>query len=273
MNRGRYVRRRRQQPAGPSNMSLLLTAPLRPLACAVLCLSLAACGGGGDGGCSTCALLALTTSAPASTTTPPGPAEGLPSTEDPGPATDPANPAVPVEPAVPAEPGNPAPGDPAPPTPSYAIGGTLTGLADNTKLVLLDNGGDALTLAANGAFSFAAPIAFNTAYAVTVGTQPLWQNCSVSNGSGTATADVNSVQVSCVEAQAQVSTFAGSIAAGSADGTGAAASFNGPQALAVDVSGNVYVADTYNHEIRKITPAGVVTTFAGSTAPGSTDGT
>lgn len=194
----------------------LLTAPLRPLASAVLCLSLAACGGGGDGGCSTCALLAMTPNAPASTTTPPS-AEGLPSTENPGPATDPANPAVPVGPAVPAEPGTPATGDPAPPTPGYAIGGTLTGLAANTKLVLLDNGGDALTLAANGAFSFAAPIAFNTAYAVTVGTHPLWQNCSVSNGSGTATADVNSVQVNCADALAQVTTLAGSTVGGSAE--------------------------------------------------------
>jgi sugar lactone lactonase YvrE len=187
---------------------------------------------------------------------------------------DPANPVVPVEPALPAvppEPGTPAPSDPTQPT-SYVIGGTLTGLAANTKLVLLDNGGDALTLAANGAFSFAAPIAFNTTYAVTVGTQPLWQNCSVSNGSGTATADVNSVQVSCAAAQAQVSTFAGSDVAGDTDGSGATASFRGPQAVAADASGNVYVADTYAHRIRKISPNGEVTTFAGSGTPGLSNG-
>lgn len=53
--------------------------------------------------------------------------------------------------------------------------------------------------------------------------------------------------------------------AGSADGNGAAAQFRNPRGIAVDSSGTVYVADTFNHTIRKITPAGDVTTFAGVT--------
>ena len=72
-----------------------------------------------------------------------------------------------------------------------------------------------------------------------------------------------------------VSTLAGSAyVSGSADGTGSAARFNFPQGVAVDSAGDVYVADTGNHTMRKITSAGAVTTLAGSAGvTGSADGT
>ena len=71
-----------------------------------------------------------------------------------------------------------------------------------------------------------------------------------------------------------VSTFAGSpSSAGSADGTGADARFNLPSSLASDGAGNIYVVDAANNTVRTITPAGVVTTFAGAPAvAGSADG-
>jgi sugar lactone lactonase YvrE len=73
---------------------------------------------------------------------------------------------------------------------------------------------------------------------------------------------------------AVVTTLAGSAGYGSANGIGSAARFNQPWAVAVDSAGNVYVGDFNNYTIRKISPAGVVATLAGSAGQyGSADGT
>jgi sugar lactone lactonase YvrE len=64
----------------------------------------------------------------------------------------------------------------------------------------------------------------------------------------------------------------GGTASGHADGIGTAATFYSPTGIALDSSGNVYVADQYNHLIRKINTSGVVTTLAGGGSVGGTAG-
>jgi sugar lactone lactonase YvrE len=160
---------------------------------------------------------------------------------------------------------------------AYTAGGYLVGLANGGSVILRNNGGDNLTLTANGVFSFPTPMNRATSYNVTIGTQPAGQACTVTNGSGAFTAgNVFSVKVNC----AAVSTLAGQATAGYADATGAAAQFRlasllstDSTGIALDSAGNVYVADTFNNMIRKVTPAGVVTTLAGATTAGFADAT
>ena len=81
-------------------------------------------------------------------------------------------------------------------------------------------------------------------------------------------------QIRKVTQSGAVATFVGSMGGGYADGIGTAAMFNGPNALTIDTLGNVYVVDLGNTVIRKVTPTGVVTTFAGTAGmAGSQDGT
>ena len=78
-------------------------------------------------------------------------------------------------------------------------------------------------------------------------------------------ADTGNSTIRKVTSSGAVTTLAGSPGSpGSTDGIGAAAQFSLPTGVAIDGAGNVYVADSGNHTIRKITPAGVVTTLAGS---------
>ena len=84
----------------------------------------------------------------------------------------------------------------------YTVGGNLSGL-EGAGLVLKDNGGDALTFTANGAFTFSTSVAKGDPYAVTVATQPSnpAQTCTVHNGSGSiVNVNVTNVVVTCTQA-------------------------------------------------------------------------
>ncbi|MGZ3755123.1 MAG: putative Ig domain-containing protein [Mucilaginibacter sp.] len=75
-----------------------------------------------------------------------------------------------------------------------------------------------------------------------------------------------------ITAAGAASIFAGSGTAASTDGTGTGASFNAPDGITIDKSGNIYVSDGAGNKIRMITPAGVVTTVAGAGGAGNTNG-
>ena len=113
------------------------------------------------------------------------------------------------------------------PAATYTIGGSISGLAVGQSVVLLNNGGDALAVNANGSFTFATPLATGAAYSVTVGTQPVGQVCTVANGSGTvASAHVANVAVSCVNRIAGPTSTGTGTATATLTGGGAACGFN-----------------------------------------------
>jgi uncharacterized repeat protein (TIGR03803 family) len=111
----------------------------------------------------------------------------------------------------------------------YAIGGTVSGLASNTQVNLVDNGGDLLPVTTNGSFTFVTSIASGNAYSVTVSSQPFNAKCTVTNGSGTANGNVTNIQVACASKLKVLYSF------------GAAPDGSDPQTnLVFDGSGNLY---------------------------------
>ena len=83
---------------------------------------------------------------------------------------------------------------------TYAIGGTVSGLAASGTLVLRNNNNaaDELSVTANGSFSFAQALPHGAAFDVTVRTQPVGQLCTLANASGIATAPVTAIVATCV---------------------------------------------------------------------------
>lgn len=84
-------------------------------------------------------------------------------------------------------------------------------------------------------------------------------------------ADKNNHRIRKITSQGEVSTIAGNGIAGYKDGSSVAAQFNTPYDVTIDTSGNIIVADTYNHCIRKINSSGAVSTLAGTPFPGYKD--
>ncbi len=154
----------------------------------------------------------------------------------------------------------------------YTVTATVTGVT-GTGMVLT-NGTQNISAVANvvNNINFG-PYLSGAAYNITVQTQPVGQICTVSNGVGIiSSVSLNNVSVSCSSAGPTVSTLAGTGSLGFVNGIGTGASFKNPTGVTVDSNGNVFVADTDNNSVRKITPSGVVSTFAGTGSPGFVNG-
>ncbi|MBX3644577.1 MAG: hypothetical protein KF720_16095 [Rubrivivax sp.] len=134
------------------------------------------------------------------------------------------------------------------------VGGTVSGLGSGLSVTLLNNGADALSVPRNGSFTFAQRLDPDSAYAVTVGTQPVGQTCSVANGSGTLDAQgssVDNVSVSC----AFIASLRGTVN-GLASGLSLVLS-NGSERLAVTADGAfafaTVLADGTRYDVQVVT--------------------
>ncbi len=103
-------------------------------------------------------------------------------------------------------------------------------------------------------------------------TQGAYRALAVSPSGVLYSVDPNLPQIDRIAADGSAQPFAGGPTPGQADGVGVAAQFRNPTALAFDPSGNLFVTDTGNESIRAISPAGAVSTIAGTGAIGDANG-
>lgn len=161
------------------------------------------------------------------------------------------------------------------------ITAAVTSVSDSVVLVTVPLGAGTgnVSMTLNG-FNVTGPI-FKYDYVTTVSTVTGKNNSALFNypvgvaidkQNNIYVAELGSSRISKISAAGDVSILAGAGTEGFADGTGQEARFNYPWAVEVDSSGNVYVADLYNHRIRKISAGGQVTTIAGIGTPGYADG-
>ncbi len=126
--------------------------------------------------------------------------------------------------------------------PTYTIGGTISGLA-GTGLVLQDNNGNNLAITAGAtSFTFSAAIPSGNTYDVTVSAQPSGQTCAVTNGSGTANADVTNVAVTCSTNVIPTYTIGGTITG--LTGTGLVLQDNGGNNLSIPAGATSFTFST-----------------------------
>jgi hypothetical protein len=96
-----------------------------------------------------------------------------------------------------------------PPPPLYSIGGTVNGLVGQ---LVLQNGGENVTVTTSGPFAFTTSVLAGTAYAVTIATQPDGQTCTVANGAGlVGNGNVTNVSVTCTTVEPSTFSIGGTL--------------------------------------------------------------
>jgi sugar lactone lactonase YvrE len=146
-----------------------------------------------------------------------------------------------------------------------AAGNVYVADSANNRIRKISPAGMVSTLAGDG----------TGAYADGFGTAAQFQDpfgVAVDAAGNVYVADSTNCRIRKISPAGYVTTLAGNGTAAYADGFGTAAQFNHPFGIAVDAVGNVYVADSTNCRIRKISPAGMVSTLAGDGTSGFTDG-
>jgi hypothetical protein len=139
------------------------------------------------------------------------------------------------------------------------LGNIFVADAGNNRIRKITSTGFVTTLAGNGTFGFADG---NGTLA------KFWTPSGIAIDSNGAiiVAEKQNNRIRKVLQNGDVSTIAGNGTSGSSDGIGTTAQFRNPFGIAIDIEGNIYVADSGNNRIRKITTTGVVTTLAGSSS-------
>jgi sugar lactone lactonase YvrE len=146
------------------------------------------------------------------------------------------------------------------------LGGVYVADSANDTVRLVSPSGGVTTIAGTGSSGYANGSGSAARFISPVG-------LCVDNSANVYVADTSQNAIRMITPSGNVTTLAGGASAGSADGVGTAATFNSPSAIAVDASGNVYVADSGNNTIRMVAPGGVTTTLSGTAGmAGSSDG-
>jgi len=142
---------------------------------------------------------------------------------------------------------------------AFTVGGNVSGLSAGQSVQLLNNGTDPLTASANGPFAFHHPLAAGATYAVSIGTQPINEHCSVSYGSGSGTvpaSPITSIAVTCAPNLQRI----GGTVSGLTAGQSIQLTNNGADALTISADGSFDFATslpsaaTYNVSV-KIQPS------------------